>query len=174
MKIEVNKWKKLGLTLSLVVVLNVFFNVGVATFYKYPSWEAFCPQIMYSDVADTREACETAGGLWREDSYYEKGATDSGYCEVPYSCSQKYNDTFSVYNRNVFIVLTVLGAATLVSGIMLALPSAVANGLLYGGVISMLIGTMRFWTEMDDYLRFIVSGIVLAVLIGLGVKKMKD
>lgn len=174
MKIQADKWKKLALTLSLVIVINIFFNVGVATFYSMPDWNEYCPQSIYNEAHESKESCELAGGAWSESQSKVEGEADGGWCDITYTCQKEYNDQWSLYNRNVFIVLTVLGASTLVAGILLNLPSAVANGLLYGGALSMLIGTMRFWTEMDDYVRFIVSGVVLGVLIFLGIKKMQD
>lgn len=178
MHIQVTKWKKLGLALSILVILNVFFNVGIDTFYKMPQYDDFCPEELWQNVPTDEKTCTDEGGFWRDDPYMEnktpQGITIKGYCDVAHTCSQEFNDAQSVYNRNTFIVLTAAGAITVAVSIFLTLPSAVASGLLYGGVLSLVIGTMRYWTDMDEYLRFIVSGVVLLVLIAIGIKKMKD
>mgnify|MGYP001604131261 CR=1 FL=1 len=178
MHIQVTKWKKLGLALSILIILNVFFNVGIDTFYKMPQYDKYCPQDLWVDQPTDATTCAEEGGMWRDDPYMEsktpQGVAIKGYCDVSYTCNQTYNDDLSVYNRNTFIILTALGAVTIVVSIFLTLPSAVASGLLYGGVLSLIIGTMRYWGNMDEYLRFAVSGIVLLVLVLIGIRKMKD
>lgn len=174
MHIESTKWKKFALALSLIIILNVFFNVAIETFYKMPRYENYCAPTLYSEERADKASCEDAGGLWQANAGYPKEVGVSGYCDVTYTCNKTFTDVNSVYSRNVFVILTVLGALTIVAALFAKLPNAVSSGLLYGGVLSLIIGTIRFWSQMDDYLRFIVTGAVLVILIALGVKKMKD
>lgn len=174
MKIELNKWKKLAMALSIVIILNVFFNVAIDTFYKMPDWQSYCPETLNSVSYEKKQMCEDAGGMWNENMGYPKEVGVTGYCNVQYTCQKEYNDATSVYNRNVFVALTALGALTIVIALFSSIPNAVSSGLLYGGVLSLIIGTMRFWSDMDDYIRFVVTGVVLILLITIGVKKMKD
>jgi|TARA_B100001971_G_scaffold171205_1_gene163467 hypothetical protein len=50
---------------------------------------------------------------------------------------------------------------------------AVVNGLMFGGILNIFIGIARYWSDMDEYLRFIISGVVLIVLIYIAYKKLK-
>lgn len=169
MTITLSSWKKLALSLSIIIVINVFFNVGLQTFYPAPLYETYCPVSLSEKTITTSEACMEAGGAWTE---YQGQA---GYCDFYKGCYETYNEALQPYNRNAFIALTSLGVVTLLLGLFLPqVPMAVANGLLYGGVLSILIGTLRYWSLMDDYLRFIVSGLALALLIGVGIKRLKD
>lgn len=174
MKIELNKWKKLAMALSIVIILNVFFNVAIDTFYKMPNWENYCKPELNSVSYENKKTCEDAGGMWSENMGYPKEVGATGYCNAQYTCQKEYGDASSVYNRNVFVVLTALGAVTIILALFAALPSSVSSGLLYGGLLSLIIGTVRFWSDMDDYIRFVVTGVVLILLITIGVKKMKD
>lgn len=174
MKIELNKWKKLAMALSLIIILNVFFNVTIDTFYKMPDWVSSCPDKLNSVSYEDKKTCEEVGGMWTENMGYPKEAGVTGYCNAQYTCQKEYEAATSVYNRNVFVVLTALGALTIIAALFAALPSSVSSGLLYGGILSLIIGTIRFWSDMDDYIRFIVTGVVLILLITIGVKKMKD
>ncbi len=174
MENALSKWKKLALSLAILIVLNVFFNVGLDTFYPAPEYDAYCPVVAEDKTMatyETGEACNEAGGSWVEPAGKDVG----GYCDFYGDCYKAYDDAMQPYNRTAFIILTVLGVGTLLGGLMATtLPMAVANGLLYGGVLSILIGTMRYWSYMDDYFRFIVSGVALVLLIAVGVKKLKD
>lgn len=169
-----NKWKKLALSLAIILVINVFFNVGLQTFYPEPVYDDYCPVVAVDKanaVYSTAGACNEAGGSWVQPS----GEGVTGYCDFYGDCYKAYDAAMQPYSRNAFVVLTILGVAILLGGLLVGtLPMAVANGLLYGGVLSILIGTMRYWGYMDDYLRFIVSGIALALLILVGIKRVKD
>lgn len=174
MHANLNKWKKLALSLAILIVLNVFFNVGLDTFYPAPQYDDYCPVVEQDKtmaVYETGNACNEAGGTWVEPA----GEGVTGYCDFYGDCYKTYDEVMQPYNRTAFIVLTVLGVGTLLGGLLVStLPMAVANGLLYGGVLSILIGTTRYWAFMDDYLRFIVSGVALLLLVAVGVKKLKD
>lgn len=171
-----DRWKKFALSLAIVIVLNVFFNVGIETFYPSPVYEDFCPlsgveesktMVSYADQV----TCNEAGGQWVQPA----GEGALGYCDFYGDCWEDFDNAMMPYNRNAFVILTILGTVTLLFGLISkALPMAVSNGLLYGGVLSLLIGTMRYWDYMDDYLRFIVSGIALFLLILVGIKRLKD
>ena len=58
--------KEIILALAIVVVLNLFINYGVFTFYKPPKYEVFCPveptQKQYPDEV----SCKAVGGQWFE------------------------------------------------------------------------------------------------------------
>ncbi|MBU2263298.1 hypothetical protein KJ750_01400, partial [Patescibacteria group bacterium] len=59
-------------------------------------------------------------------------------------------------------------------GFVISQSEAVALGFSFGGILSLIIGTIRYWSGMDDYLRFIILGVALAILIWMGIKKLKD
>ena len=165
----VDKWKKLALALAILIVMNIFFNVGIDTFYDAPDYDEFCEEVVRDvEFVETQEACIANGGTWNIGQDWE-------YCEdAEEECWGEWRDELEPYNRNAFIILVFLGTATLLVGLFVLMPMAVSNGLLYGGILSIVIGTMRYWPDMDDYLRFIVSGVVLALLIIVGLKKIKD
>ena len=78
------------------------------------------------------------------------------------------------YNRNVFIILEIAGLIAFLLGLFAINAKAVSNGFLGGGVLSLIIGTVRYWSGMDDYLRFGILGIALAILIWVGYKKIRS
>ncbi len=174
-----SKWKKLALSLAILVVINVFFNVGLETFYPSPRYENYCSdkamqaQEWGKDLS-TVESCHEEAGTWMQP------ATGVAYCQVDMNvyyteCNEEYQTALQPYQRNGFIALTVLGTLTLLLGLLAGgLPMSVANGFLYGGVLSLVIATMRYWAYMDDSLQFIVSGVALALLIFVGIKRVKD
>ncbi|MBT4384573.1 hypothetical protein HOD30_02390 [Candidatus Peregrinibacteria bacterium] len=145
--------KKVGLSLAIVISLNVFFSVGIETFYPSPEYNDFCGE----------------KGRVVEDHIVIDGDVD-----VSQGCSDLYHESRELYARNAFVLYTALGVISVAAGLFLTVPSAVLGGFLYGGVITLFIGTTQYWSYMEDYLQFIVSGIALVIFVGIGIKKLKD
>ncbi len=181
------KIKEIILALAIVVVLNLFFNYGVFTFYKEPKFENFCSNELTQKAYTDRQSCEAVDGRWFESAgdikYYsgesrpipiEPQIDQKGWCDSTAKCRDSYEAARDVYNRNVFIVLVVLGLISLGLGFLVISAAPVANGFLGGGLLSLIIGTIRYWSDMNDYLRFIILGLALAMLIWLGYKKFSS
>ncbi len=194
MKVNLITLKKFALALSLVVVLNLFFNVGIAAFYHQPKYDDFCG-LETRQYYETKEACEAIGGEWigfaDTGGHYPKPVriaepsgvqepfyTDQGkpreYCDAQVTCRKEHQTAINLYNRNVFIALVVLGTVSVALGIFFSAVAAISSGFLYGGLLSFVIGSTRYWSDMNEYLRFIILGFVLAALVWVGWKKLKD
>lgn len=179
---KVLKWV---LTIAIVVVLNLFFNYAIHLFYAAPQWEKYCPIKQVNIEPQTKEQCLAEGGAWtdqggmmiypREPSPVEVGAPRrTSYCDVHFTCNQRFNDYQSVYRRDVFLILIGAGLVSLLIGLLAGLTPPVSLGLSLGGLLSFIIGSIRYWSEMQDYLRVILLGLVLGALIWLGIKKFRE
>ncbi|MBI2482258.1 MAG: hypothetical protein HYV76_01705 [Candidatus Vogelbacteria bacterium] len=177
--LNILKW---ALVAGIVIVLNLFINFSIQLVYQMPEFETFCPQKQVNVMPDSEQACVAVGGQWNANNYYS-GETKlmvatapemRGYCDINFTCQKDYQTALEQYNRNVFIILVAAGVIALVASFFLANTPAVSLGLSLGGVLSLIIGTIRYWTNMDDYLRVIILGTALVALIWLGVKKIKE
>lgn len=170
------KW---ALVAGIVVVLNLFFNYSIFLVYEAPQYENFCPKEQVNIAPTTQEECVAKGGSWNVGGEPVKPSLGSQpervtWCDVTFTCQKQFNDAQKMYNRNVFIALVILGAVSLVVSFFIANITAVSLGLSLGGVLSLIVGSMRYWTDMDEYLRVIVLGLALIALIWLGVKKIQE
>ena len=77
----------------------------------------------------------------------------------------------NIYFRNVFIISGIIGIIVIIIGVILHLTS-VSAGLFGGGVLTIIYGTISYWSELADWARFIILGIALGILIWLGYKKL--
>lgn len=179
-----SKFLKWILVLGITIVLNLFFNYSIQVFYKEPKWENFCKQEQVNIVPETKDKCVAEGGQWNETPYYNdgrspvavdiNGKTKSGYCNTTFTCQKEYDDVHKVYNRNIFIGLVVLGIISIVGSFVIASYEAVSLGLSLGGIVSLVIASVRYWSDMDDRVRVVVLGIALVLLVYMGIKKFKD
>ena len=173
------KW---AVIIGIVIVLNLFFNYAVSLVYESPKYEAYCPAEMYNKSYTDKQLCVADGGMWTENTAPVQGKSApqlaqpevTGYCNPTYTCGNEFNDAQKVYNKNVFIVLVVFGILALALGVHLSSISVVSLGLSFGGILSLIIGSSRYWSDMQDWLRVAVLGAALVALIWIGIKKIKD
>ena len=181
---KVLKWL---LILGIVIILNLFFAYAIKVIYASPLFEAYCPQQQVTIQPQNQTECVGKGGAWQDYGYPVNvppqatpatvgtlAKAPTGYCDLNFTCQKQFNSANSIYNRNVFVALVVLGVLALVAGFFIPNAAAVSLGLSLGGVVSLVIGSTRYWSDMNDYVRVIILGLALVVLIALGIKKVRD
>ena len=177
------KWM---LIVAIVIVLNLFFVFSIQLIYKSPAHDDFCPKEQVHVIPETKEECVAIGGQWVPGSFVQKGLprpdraeppvieeTQVGYCNEDFTCAEEFSDARGLYERNFFIVLVTLGVLTLLLGFALRLFEVISASFSAGGVLAFIIASASFWSEMNDYLRVIILGIALVVLVYVGVSRFK-
>jgi hypothetical protein len=179
------------LVAGLVIVVNLFFYFAIDAFYQSPKYENFCKNEQVRPLVKTQEECVSKGGQWTEMPadksiivYQDRqnapiavpapGETVNGYCNEDFTCQKGYEDARNVYNRNVFVILVILGVALVVGSYFVAAYGAVSLGFALAGILSLIIGSMRYWSDMDERVRVVVLGLALAALIWYGIKKFRE
>lgn len=167
------KW---ALTLGIVIVLNLFFSVAIQTAYPEPEYQDFCTPRQVNKAPENEASCIAAGGQWNEFAkpFPQDGPQREGFCNLDFTCSQDFDDARENYTRNVFVALIVLGALSVLGGFILRYSPAVSAGLSYGGVLSFIIASIRYWGEAGDLVRLSIVGLALVALIAVGMKKFKE
>lgn len=178
MNIE-NRIGKWSVILGIVIVLNLFFNYTISLVYDAPNYEAYCPQPQVVVVPDNQNECVAAGGQWTENQYWSKPVRPqvvepAGYCDLQYTCRQEYQDAYDTHNRNVFIVLVVLGALSVLIGNFFKGNAVISNGLSLAGLFSFIIASIRYWGSADNWIRVIILAIALGILFWIAMKKFND
>src|SRR3989344_784097 len=176
MAFEISRLKRTILGISIAIILALFIGYGINTFYKPPKYEDFCKEQIRKQIITSEEGCIAVGGQWSvypEKIISENKTVIQGFCDPNYTCNKEYTSVREIYNRNVFIISVIAGLiCVIVGGIVLKLES-VSSGIMGGGVLSIIYGTVRYWGELADAGRFTILGIVLAVLIWIGYRKFK-
>jgi hypothetical protein len=178
---KVLKWL---LILGIVIVLNLFFVYGIKVFYNAPAFENFCPVSQVTQTPSTEAECVAAGGGWTSNPAPMASPQGSvalsvptqpaGYCDINFTCQKQFTTANDIYNRNVFVALVILGVLSLITGFFIRKSAAVSLGLSLGGVLALVVGSVRYWSDMNDYLRVAVLAVALVILVVIGVKKVKD
>lgn len=166
------KW---ALITSIVILLNMFFNYALSLVYKAPVYDQFVKPPQVVETLDTQEKCLSVGGQWSPNTYIEKDISTnikqpSGYCDSEYTKRNNYEEARKTYEKNVFVTLIVLGV--LVLGISFFVVSAILSiAFSWGGVLSIIIASVRYWSVADNLLKVIILAVALVALIYLAIKK---
>jgi hypothetical protein len=180
------------LAFAIAIVLNLFVNYGISVFYESPQYDDFCQDVgkyrpyetgfpIPAQEIASKDSCAPidVSQELRDDCneqkayisyhYNSTGCPTEAYCET---CGVMFDDVNQKHNSNVFIVLVVIGVGVIVGGVVIK-TETVANGFIIGGIISLIVATMRTWGQLSDIIKFLILGAVLALLIWLGYKKSK-
>lgn len=135
------KW---SLIIGIVIVMNLFFNYAISLVYKapvYPQYPSYTTQQPDPVV---------------EQQYQQK--------EQQFEIAQKQ------YDRSVFIILVILGVVSLIVGSMIE-QAVLSPAFSWGGVLSLLIASMRYWSDANNILKVIILAVALGALIWTAMKK---
>lgn len=167
------KFQQVILALAIAIVLVAFVMYGISVIYEKPDWEDYCPEKLHRKQYTDQASCESAGGLWSEDRTRpcpEGVECPQGWCDATYTCRKEYESVREVYERNVFFVAAPIGLAVLIIGLLLRL-AAVSAGISIGGVVLIAIAVIRYWNELGKYVRLLLLGALLVILIWLAYKR---
>ena len=183
-RFNVHKW---ALVLSILVVLNLFIAYSINSVYPEPQYDQVCKREQVVIQPKNQQECVTQGGSWTNDRAYRDrdtypkavsvpliGEEPSGYCNLDYTCSKQFDNAHETYLRNVFVARVIFGVLALGIGFGTFAYEAVSYGFSFGGVLSLLIATIVYWSKLSHYFQVIILGLALAALVWLGVKKVKN
>ena len=160
-------------------MVNLFFNYLISLVYKAPDFNAYCPQTQVVKEVNTQEACVTAGGQWNE-NVSDVAVTapvvsvTKGYCDLQYTCRTQYDNASKLYGRNIFITLVILGIILVALGFGLAFNLVLSVSASLGGILSIIIASIRYWGDADNLVRVLILFFALLALIYFAVKKFKN
>ena len=139
----------------LGLLLVVFVGMGVASFYPAPKAPEY-PKVLETSKVGIDEYTD------------EQRQADKDYM----AATEAYSDRSNDYNRNVAMI--VLAAAVILLVVGLAMESratVLADGLLLGGVFTLLYSIGRSFAGDDPKYSFAVTAVGLAVTIVVGYRK---
>ena len=170
------KW---SLIIGIVIVINLFINYAISLVYESPKFENYCKQEQVIKEITIQKECVDIGGQWNP-NYYKGEPTDNiklipaGYCDQQFTCRTEYEADRKAYERNVFVTLVVLGIILVAASFALVFNWILSVSASMGGILSIIIASMRYWSEADNWLRVVILFVALCALIYFAVKKFKE
>lgn len=135
----------------LGIVVAMFVGVGIAAFYPAPKAPECDNTVRFTPAND--EAGKTLIETQKQ-------------CD---EANKQYQNQFKHYSRNVSIIALLAALVILAASLMFAHRLAVlADGLLLGGILTLLYSIIRSFMSGDDRVRFASVAIALIVAVILG------
>lgn len=137
-------------TFFLGIILALFVGVGVSVFMEAPPWPEPPTAIKYGPDGELSE--------------------DDRAAQEEYDRQVKsHQEVEQRYNRNISIAVTIFAVIFLAVGVGLSHKlDVVADGVLLGGVFTLLYAMGRGLASDDEIYRFIVVSVGLLTALGLG------
>lgn len=140
----------------LGLILATFVGVGIAAFYKGPTYPETPATLKYARPYPEATTATPSAEYIKEQEAYDAQSKEF----------QKQNDT---YNRNVSMMA--LGFAVLMLVLSLVFfkkITVIADGVLLGGVLTLAYSIVRGFNTNDDIYRFMVvgAGLITAMVLG--------
>ncbi|MDD5282329.1 MAG: hypothetical protein PHC37_07020 [Candidatus Omnitrophica bacterium] len=145
--------KKFALGFGIAIILPMLVHYGVSTFSPMPKWQD------------------------RYDSYsyqrYDK-ATPEERVQIDKERQERdrvWREKEKTFQRNLFFVAVPVGIACIIAGAIISI-QAIGTGLMFGGIFSLTEGYMFYWSELQDWMRFLSLLAAFIVLIFIGYRKL--
>jgi hypothetical protein len=165
---------KISIIVAIVIVMNLFFNYAVSLIFKEPGMDNFIKPTQVMEAITIKDKCISVGGQWSENAYPSpdiKGKTEvQGYCNENYTKQLEYDNARKAYEKKVFITLIILGIVSLISAGFISI-SILSIAFAWGGVLSLIIASVRYWSQADNLAKVVILALALGILIWLAVKK---
>lgn len=160
--------KKGLLILAIALVLAFFVGYGIEVFDPTPNYDQ-----VYRKFNEffTEEECLAQEGKWVKDRMPKPVGEDvavQGFCEANH---EKIELERSQHDKIVFIAAVIAGVLAVVLGLTLN-KDTISTGIVSGGVLLLLYGTIRYWRYANNILKFVLLGITLAILVWIAYKKL--
>ena len=171
--------KRLAMILGIAILLPLFIGLFVDAVYSEPKYENYCNETQYLSYPQKVATNCTYNPSPKDDACYRDSGIvrytyDSNGCQVYDTCDycgKNYNKASQVYNRNIFFILAPLGLLMVVLG-MYFLIDYMGAGLMFGGLITLLYSTIRYFSDMSKIWRALVILIELLIIMWIGYKKI--
>ena len=174
---RIGRW---SVIFGIIIVLNLFFNYALSLVYKAPVYNDFCPTSQVVNTPTTQNECVAQGGQWTSNPSYGPKAVPVGinqpvgYCDLQYTCRQHFDNAQKTYNKNVFIILVVLGALSVAIGNLFASNEVIGSGLSLAGVLSFIIASGRYWGSANDWTKLFILAVALGILFWVAIRKFRN
>ncbi len=183
--------RKILIIFIIAVLFSVFVHALIEAVHPSPEYEDFCEenfrfakpisQVEKKDCAEFTGPTENEETNCRENNggiqytYDEYGCPEKWKCET---CQYDYNEARTYHNFIVFIISSIFGLIAIILGLYIPISKNpvnhwVSTGFMLGGLITLFIGTIRYFADMGRYIRPAVILIELIIVIYIAYKKIK-
>lgn len=174
-------WKQIAVAVAVAILFAVFVGLLIDLVYEGPEYIDYCEEEFGPrpvTIASKEPLCDYEYG-----TEYQKCVKDKGLPRFTYNasgcpvfdkcdtCNIQFTDAMESYNRNIFIIASIVGLVAVFAGTLWKI-EFLGTGLMFGGIMLLFYGTVRFFPAADKLLRVIIIFAELLIVIWIGYKKL--
>jgi len=175
---------KTFLAIGIAVIFAVFVSYALYVIYEPPKDYSYGSNACYKIYNCEQQIidCQRQFNYSDYQDCYLNVTQSTQYktCQELYSkCNEEFQKKTPqyIYSRNSFYILIAIGIIAIITGILLTGLEGIGSGLMGGGILVVLWSlfyTYQYWSILNKYIKLIALGVVLAILIYLGYKKLEN
>lgn len=179
--------KKLAVIVTIAILFSVLtFSIAELAIEKpqYNDYCIFTPKPSTVPVSNTCpdnaidenlvQECYSGGGVVRYD-YNNLGCPVDMRCDT---CSADYDAAVSHFRLISFIITSILGLTAILVCLSLSPTNEILDwvfsGFTIGGLVSIFIGTISYFSDMNKFIRPVVMIVEIALVIWVALKVKKN
>ena len=151
--------------IGIAILIFIVVTLGISVFYPRPEVEDFgCDRLRIEKIALCNDNM-TVGEC--EDLRFQQELEESSseYQE----CWDEFDDVRDVYNKNYFLITSIVGFVAIIVSMYLFSMTNIAAGTAFSGLALIVFGFMVGWESTDDVIKFIISLIITSIVIAFAV-----
>jgi len=145
--------KKFALGFGIAIILPMLVHYGVSTFSPAPKWQDRYETNYYQKYQNATP--EEKAKLDKERDAREK----------------RWREQEKIFQKHLFFVAVPIGITTIILGAVSSI-QAIGTGLMFGGIFTLVDGYCWYWSELQDWMRFLSLLAAFVVLIFIGYRKL--
>jgi len=145
--------KKFALGFGIAIILPMLVHYGVSTFSPSPKW-----QDRYNTYSYQKYQNATPEEKIKLDQ--ERDAA-----------TKRWQEKEKIFQRHLFMVAVPIGLAAIIIGAV-SIIQAIGTGLMFGGIFTLVDGYCWYWSELQDWMRFLSLLVAFIVLVFIGYRKL--
>lgn len=145
--------KKFALGFGIAIIFPMLVHYGVSTFSPAPKWSdryQYYSQAKYQNATPAEKVKIEQDRKNAEETWKQKEKT---------------------FQSNLFFVAVPVGILAIIVGVFSPI-QAIGTGLMFGGIFTLTEGYMCYWSELQDWMRFLSLLAAFIVLICVGYRKL--
>jgi len=150
------KIQKVFLAIGIALLFSIFIGYGVEVFNETPRNECY---ETYGEKPMRVQTDTEQSELYENPEFKE--------------CLKQYETTREHVELVNMIALVSFGVVGIAAGIFLRKFEGIGSGFMGGGIILVIYGVLRYWSQFGKYTRLGLLGVALAFLVWIGYKKIE-
>lgn len=163
--------------IGIAVIVFIVALLGIQAFYPEPEYEDFCNISMYSapavstftiyDCPDNMTVVDCRKLIYEKDINSPEAKVRE---KEQVTCGTEYDEARKNYNKNYFLIASILGLIGLIVSFFLLNNINISAGVASAGIVLIIVAFTRGWTETNDILKFVVGLVIGIVVVFLTIK----